>query len=403
MPEQALTGMKVLDLTHFIAGPFCTKLLADYGADVIKIERPGKGDMSRIAGPFPGDIPDPEKSGLFLYLNTNKKGITLNLKTKTGTEIFKELVKQSDILVENFSPRVMPSLGLDYKTLQKEKPELVMTSISNFGQTGPYRDWKGSEIVLYAMSGQMRRQGDPDREPLKHALNIFQYFAGKAASLAAIAAAIRSTLTGEGEHIDVSILETMQGDIQNKIINYDYSGDESFRAVAKNYPYVPQGGFAVKDGYVSIQGGAGGTRWGPRLFDMIGRPELMTDPRFATTENRKKNKAEVDALLYSWLIDHTKQEVFDEAAKARYPVAPVYNTEDLINNPHYKERGYFVEIEHPLAGKLTYPGAPFKTSEAGYQNRRAAPLLGQHNTEIYGGLLGYSMEELDRLRRSGII
>ncbi len=188
MAEQLLTGIKVLDLTHYIAGPFCTKLMADYGADVIKIERPGKGDIARQVGPFPEDVPDPEKSGLFLYLNTNKKGITLNLKTKTGIEILKKLVKESDVLVENFRPGVLPSLGLEYETLKKVNPRLVMTSISNFGQTGPYRDWKATEITLYALSGQMSRQGDPDREPLKHALSIFQYFAGKVASLVTLAA-----------------------------------------------------------------------------------------------------------------------------------------------------------------------------------------------------------------------
>jgi len=153
--EQALTGLKVLDVTHYIAGPFCTKLLADYGADVIKVEKPGEGDESRRMGPFPDDVPDPEKSGLFLYLNTNKRGITLNLKTETGVKIFKDLVKESDVLVENFSPRVMPGLGLDYQTLKKVKPQLVMTSISNFGQTGPYRDWKATEITLFALCGQM--------------------------------------------------------------------------------------------------------------------------------------------------------------------------------------------------------------------------------------------------------
>ena len=192
MIEQALNGIKVLDLTHYIAGPFCTKLLADYGADIIKVERPETGDGARRVGPFPGDLPDPEKSGLFLYLNTNKRGITLNLKTKSGVDIFKELVKKTDILVESFSPRVMPGLGLDYQTLKKIKPNLVMASISNFGQSGPYRDWKASEIVLYAMSGLMSVKGDPDREPLKHALYIFQYFTGKVTSLVLLAMAVRS-------------------------------------------------------------------------------------------------------------------------------------------------------------------------------------------------------------------
>jgi crotonobetainyl-CoA:carnitine CoA-transferase CaiB-like acyl-CoA transferase len=249
----------------------------------------------------------------------------------------------------------------------------------------------------------MRKQGDPDREPLKHALNIFQYFAGKIASSVTLAAAIRSAMNGKGEYIDLSILEVMQGDIQNKIIYYEYSGYPGGRTVAKNYPLYPFGGFPVKDGYVAIQGGGGGERWVPRLFDLMGKPELKDDPRFATAEEREKHDDEMNAVLYSWLIEHTKQEVFDAAAKGRYPMAPVYNTQDLVNNPQYNGRGFFVEIEHPVAGKLTYPGASFKTSEAGFAIRRPAPLLGQHNSEILCGTLGYSEHDLAVLRNHGII
>lgn len=394
--------MRVLDLTHYIAGPYCTKFLADYGAEVIKVEKPGTGDGARNSGPFPQDMPDPEKSGLFLYLNTNKKGVTLNLKTETGVKIFKELVKQSDILVENFSPRVMPGLGLDYGTLKKINPKLVMTSISNFGQNGPYRDWKASEITLFALSGHMNRMGDPDREPLKYALNAYQYFAGEIACLVTIAAAMRSMSTGYGEYIDQSILEATTGDVNTKNIFYDYSGEKGSRTTAKNYPIYPFGGFPAKDGYVAIQGGGRGETWIPRLYTMIGMPELKDDPRFATPQARAEHWDEFCALLYSWLTDHTKQEIFDEAAKVRYPLAPVYTTEELVNSPHYRERGFFVEIDHPRTGKLTYPGAPFKMP-GGFTIKRPAPLLGQHNKEIYGELLGYPEDKLSTLKKDGVI
>ena len=403
MTEQALTGINVLDLTHHTAGPFCTKLLADYGADVIKIERPGEGDGARRAGSFPEDIPDPEKSGLFLYLNTNKKGITLNLKTKTGVEIFQNLLKESDILVENFSPGVMPSLGLDYQTLKKVKPKLVMTSISNFGQTGPYRDWKATEITLFALSGRMYKTGDPDREPLKYALNAYQYYAGEMASLVTIAAVMRSTVTGIGDHIDISILETIAGDAENKLITWDFTGDKGTRATARNYPMYLWGGFPAKDGFVGLQGTGRGETWLMRLYSMIGHPELKDDPRFSIPENWLKYYDEFNALVYSWLGDHTKQEIFDAAAEVRYPAAPVYTTEELVNNPHYHERGYFVDIEHSGAGKLTHPGAPFKMSEAGYEVKMPAPVLGQHNREIYCEHLGYSEYDLSILRTRGII
>lgn len=400
----ALAGMKVLDLTHSIAGPFCTKLLADHGADVIKIERPGAGDIARRAGPFPGDVPHPEKSGLFLYLNTNKRGITLNLKQHTGVHIFEDLLEQSDILVENFRPGVMGRLGLDYETLKKIKPGLVMTSISDFGQTGPYRDWKGSEITLYALSGQMSKQGDPDREPLKHALNIFQYFAGEVASVVTVAAGIRSLLNeGEGEHIDVSILETILGDVQNHIADYAYSGNVGSRTVAKNSVLYPYGAFPAKDGYVVFQGKGGGTRWVPRLFAMMGKPELKDDPRFSSPANLAKNSDDFYAIFYSWLIERSKREIFEEAGKARYPAGALFTVAELLSDPQYRERGYFVDIEHPIAGKLTYPGALFKTSEGGDGTRSPAPLLGQHNVEVYGGRLGYSAQDQVVLRNQGII
>jgi crotonobetainyl-CoA:carnitine CoA-transferase CaiB-like acyl-CoA transferase len=399
----ALEGIKVLDLTQYIAGPFCTKMMSDFGADVIKVEKPGTGDMARRYGPFPGDIPHPEKSGMFLYLNTNKRGITLNLKSRTGVEMFKELVKQADVLVESFSPRVMPSLGLDYETLSGINPGLVMTSISSFGQTGAYRDWKATELTMFALSGKMHSLGDPDREPLKYALNAFQYFTGQAGSLATTAAMMRAKKEGFGEYIEISILETMAGDVDNIVIRYDYSGDRGRRTTAKNYIMYPFGGFPCKDGFVCIQGLGRGEEWLPRLFTMIGMPELKDDPRFSTAESRAQHTDEFYALLYSWLIDHTKQEVFDASAAVRYPMAPVYTTEELVKNEHYNERGFFPSMEHPAAGALTYPGAPYKLSEAGFELRKPAPLLGQHNGEVYRELMGYTEKDLCLLRRNSII
>ena len=401
--DQALTGIRVLDLTHHIAGPYCTKLLADYGADVIKVERPGAGDGARRAGPFPGDTPNSEKSGLFLYLNTNKRGVTLNLKTKTGADILRKLVADSDLVVESFQPRVMPGWELDYQALKKLNPRLVMTSLSNFGQTGPRRDWKATEVTFTAMSGLMNKRGDPDREPLKLALNVHQYFAGAVACLATVAALLRSTATGAGEHLDLSIFETTVGNINNGLFPYDFSEERGRRSTAKNNTQHPIGGFPTKDGFVAIQGAGRAEAWLPRLLTMVGRPDLMDDPRLSTAEGQLEHADEVTASLYTWLVQHTKQEVFDKAAEVRYPLAPVYDTGELVNNPHYNERGFFVDIEHPRAGKLTYPGAPFQMSEAGFANRKPAPLLGQHNREIFCDLLGYSASDLSDLRRRDVV
>jgi len=228
VPEQALSDVKVLDLTWHISGPYCTKLFADYGADVIKVERPGEGDPARGTGPFFQDDPHPEKSGLFLHLNTNKKSITLNLKSETGKRILKELVKDVDILVESFSPRVMPSLGLDYEVLEKVNPNLVMTSISNFGQTGPYQDFKMSELILSGMGGDMYSCGLPDREPVKMGANIVQYQVGTMAATATVFAFYAARYQGVGQHVDVSMMETQLGTIDRRapeLLAYQYVGE----------------------------------------------------------------------------------------------------------------------------------------------------------------------------------
>jgi len=406
MTEQALSGVKVLDLTWYIAGPYCTKCFADYGADVIKVERPDGGDIARRMGPFPGDIPHPEKSGLFLHVNTNKKGITLNLKTKTAKEIFKELIKGTDILVESFSPRVMPTLGLDFETLEKINPKLVMTSISNFGQTGPYRDFKATEIIQYAMGGAMECTGIPEREPARLGGTVVQFQAGNVAAAAAMGALMAGKLQGVGQYLDISIMETQLGTIDRRRtiqVGYAYSGSSPYeRGKDMGMGILPIGIFPCRDGYVQM---LSFVRWWPRLVKMLDMPELLSDPRFAKKDDffNPERKDEFEAILLPWLLDHTKQEVTELAQAARIPVTPINTPKDVVENPHFKERDFFVEIDHPAAGMFKYPGAPFRSEDNKWLIRGPAPLLGQHNEEIYCGMLGYSREELVQLREMNII
>lgn len=406
MFDQALSDVKVVDLTWHIAGPYCTKLLADYGAEVIKVERPGHGDPARGMGPFFHDDPHPEKSGLFLHLNTNKKGITLNLRTNTGKNILKELIKEADILVENFSPRVMPSLGLDYETLKDINPKLVMTSVSNFGQTGPYRDFKASEIVEYAMGGEMYSTGIDSREPLKLGGNVGQYQAGTVASVATMGALFSAGSQEVGQHVDVSIMETQAGSTDRRaiyLLGYACAGVITTRwpppREAVRMIILPQGVYPCADGFINT---LSLPQWWPRYLEAMGMPELKDDPRF---ENIFSVEAglEFDALWYSWLADHSKDELFQKFLDARIASAPVNSPADLHAFPHLKERQYFTEIDHPQTGKVEYPGAPFKMSETPWHVRYPAPLLGQHNEEIYCERLGYPREELVQLRESGII
>jgi crotonobetainyl-CoA:carnitine CoA-transferase CaiB-like acyl-CoA transferase len=395
-----LSDVKVLDLTWYIAGPYCTKLLADYGADVIKIEKPGEGDPARRLGPFLNDEPHPEKSGLFLHLNTNKRGITLNLKSETGKSIFKEMVKDVDILVESFSPRVMPSLGLDYETLVKINPRLVMTSISDFGQTGPYRDFKGSELIYWGLGGFMNLMGVDGREPLKNPGNVVQYQLGLTAAVATMVALHGAETSGHGDHADVNgVREELTNVNLKSIVLVAHQYNMGFRDRRKD----PGGGniYPCKDGYVGIT-------LNPfliqRLTPMVGltleqmeeweKPEVSGDPQ-KLAEFR-------DVILLPWLLEHTMMEIVETGQAVGMMVTPYHDIEGLLSDPHFRERGFFVEIDHPATGKLTYPGAPFRMGEGSWQIRRPAPLLGQHNVEVYGEL-GYSKLDLVQLRQTGVI
>ncbi len=397
--EQALAGVKVLDLTRYIAGPYCTKLLADYGAEVTKIEKPGSGDGARSMAPFFGDDPDLEKSGLFLYLNTNKRGVTLNLKSEAGVNIFKELVKDTDILVENFSPRVMPGLGLNYQNMEKINPRLVMTSISNFGQSGSYRDYKATEIVADAMGGWMSIIGYPEREPLKPGGNQAQFVAGLFSGVGTLTAFHGQEMTGIGQHVDISIMDAVVYIQMNTTQIYSYHDRITKRA--GNIVLPPPGSMLpCQDGYIAPIA-VTNQQW-QTLCHWLGMPELIEDPRFLTRVHRNQNLDELNAILISWLVEHTQDELLREAQKRRIPFGVPASAKMLLESQHLKERGYFVEVEHPATGKVRYPGAQFKMGDLPYELKRA-PLLGEHNEEVYCNRLGYSKSDLVTLREQGVI
>jgi len=403
--EQALSDVKVLDLTRLIAGPCCTKLLADYGADVIKVEKPGEGDPARRMGPFLEDDPHPDKSGLFLHLNTSKRGITLNLKSETGRKIFRELVRGVDILVENFSPRVMPGLGLEYEKLESINPGLVMTSVSNFGQSGPYRDFKASELILYGMGGAMNETGTLDRYPLKKGGTVIQYQAGTISAVATMVALFASRAQGAGQHVDVSIFESQMGTIDRRmshLLTYQYNRETSYRPDPEQEPVgFPVGVYPCKDGFFHI---AGGFVFWSRICQMMDRPDLVDDPGFCTPEGQREpeNLERFSVIWYPWIAEHTKLEIIEAGQAAGVLCGPVNTSEDLVNDPHWSAREFWAEIDHPATGKLTYPGAPFKMRETPWQVSRPAPLLGQHNEEVYSEL-GYTGEDLAELRSRGVI
>jgi crotonobetainyl-CoA:carnitine CoA-transferase CaiB-like acyl-CoA transferase len=399
MAEGALSDLRVLDLGRGIAGPYCACLLAGYGAEVVKVEPPGRGDPARSVGPFLNDEPHLERSGLFLYLNTRKRGITLDLETQTGAGILRELVRDADILVENFEPGVMPGLGLSYETLRGANPRLVMVSISHFGQTGPYRDFKATNLTVSAMGGIMSLTGEPDREPLKNGGSQAEYQGGLHAFSAATIVSLGARMTGVGQHVDISIMECISSSLEGTLPFTSYIGEDHSRHRAGNRMSPVIGLYPCRDGHIGIH--ANPREW-PKVAEGIGMPELVDDPRFMTPAARREHRDELEAIILAWATDNDKQAIYDTAGKMRVPFAPVLTTEELLESPQLKAREFFVEIDHPETDTLVYPGAPFRMSETPWEVGRA-PLLGEHNEEIYCGRLGYTREDLVLLRSKGVI
>jgi crotonobetainyl-CoA:carnitine CoA-transferase CaiB-like acyl-CoA transferase len=396
-----LEGVKVVDLTHYLSGPYCAKLLATLGAEVIKIERPGNGDPGRFIGPFALGTSDPETGAWFLYLNTSKKSLILDLKSREGRDILLQLVRSSDILLENFSPGVMERLGLGFPELQRENPALVMTSISNFGQTGPCRDWKATELNLYAAGGLMNITGEPDQEPLKEGAPLAQLGAGQNAFVATMTALLYAEDTGEGQHIDISIAEYATNILENALMQYSYSGQEFTRVGNRGYGRAAWGIYPCRDGYVGIIAGPD-QNW-PEVAKIMEREELA-DLRYASRQGRLLYADEVDALMLPWLLDHDKVDIFKAGQEHGLGFSYVATMQGLLDMEQLKARDYFIELDHPVAGKFKYPGAPISPDRSvdPWVYRRA-PLLGEHTREILGQRLSYSEDEIKRLQAQGVV
>jgi CoA:oxalate CoA-transferase len=403
MADKALTGVKVLEFTGFVTGPYCTKLLADLGAGVIKIEKPGLGDPARNRGPFPEDQPHPERSGLFLYLNTNKSGVTLDTGSRTGRRLFLELVHRADILVEDTPPGTMEEMGLGYDRLREENPGLIMTSITPFGQTGPYRDYRayGLNVAHGSGSGYLTPVSPPEGDlgPVKAGGFFDEYCNGLSAAAATMVAYYGRLMTGQGEHIDISEQEAS--------IAYDRVEIGMF--MSENFisrRVRPSSGATLalcRDGQI-ILAATGNPRHWDALVAIMGNPDWTKDDRYKDEEGRFKHAEELNAHIARWTIDFPKEELYHQFARAGIPVGVVRTQGDLMERDgQLRARGFFCEIEHPEAGRLRYPSAPYLLSETPWRLDRPSPTLGQHNEVVYGGLLGYANEELVRLRQLGVI
>jgi crotonobetainyl-CoA:carnitine CoA-transferase CaiB-like acyl-CoA transferase len=397
--EQALSDLVVLDLGEGIAAPFCARLLAAYGAEVIKIEPPVRGDSARAYGPFPDDEPDAEKSGLYLYLNTNKRGIALHLTTAAGRDLLLGLAREADVVVESHPPGYLDSLGIGYEALASVNPRIVLTSITGFGQTGPYAAYRSTEIVTAAMSGQLYIQGDPGREPLNAGGTPFAYAAGVHGVLGTMTALWTRDAIGRGQHVDVSAQEVAAHILQQSVSWYAYLGVVQTR-IGNRMPFGhPFTILPCKDGYVAV---TVLPQWVDSIGLLIGMPELAQDPRFLTPQDCIEHADAMDELMMRWTMQHTRREIVEQAQALRMAFDYVYTAGEMLEDPQFQHRRHFVTIDHPGTGAITFPGAPFAMNGSPVEFVRA-PRLGEHTGAVLAERLGLGEAEITRLRDQGVI
>jgi crotonobetainyl-CoA:carnitine CoA-transferase CaiB-like acyl-CoA transferase len=394
----ALEEYRVIDLSD-IKGAHCVKTLAELGADVIKVEPPD-GDSMRRLPPFAGDTPNPEQSLWFAYYNTDKRGITLSLETEEGRALFKTLCAKSDVIVESFSPEVLPRLALDFNALRKINSKLVVTSITGFGQDGPYAAYKAPDLVCFAMGGPMYPSGERGQSPCVAPGNLAYGIAGAWAAAGTIAALYCRALTGAGQHIDVSAQEAAAMITDSGITRYSYEGSIIPRE-GSTYPWITPGDlYRCKDGWVRIVAGQL-VHW-RRLVAWMGNSEL-TDPSWEDRGKRNQNKRLIDGLISNFTKGFTRAEIFAEGQKLGVPVTPVNTPGEYMRSESARRRSFFVEVEHPILGRYPYAGPPYRLTATPARKERPAPLLGQHNEDIYCGELGLTRDELCGLRARKII
>jgi CoA:oxalate CoA-transferase len=396
-----LQGIKVLEYCHTVAGGSCARHLADLGAEVIKIEQPITGDMSRRRGPFPGDLPDQEKSGLYQYVNRNKMGITLDPTQDTGRDIFLDLVQRVDVLIEDNSPAEMVRMGLNPGEICKLRPNLVVTSITPFGQDGPYAEYKAYPLNVYHGGGvgHITPEGYQDikRPPLKQGKYVSEYHGGIGAAIITLGTLLRARTHGIGGHIDFSQQEWEIGLLKTKWEIFSYQG----MPVARNT--VSRRGNSMtpcKDGYVIIILYEE-HQW-LRFIEVAGKDEWLLDERFADPHARADHGEALADLIADWAKDYTMNEIYHLCQPNGVPVGMVNKPADILASDQLEERGFFVEIDHPLTGTLRQPGVPYLLSSARL-TYAPAPTLGQHNEEIYCGRLGFTKENLTAMRRVSVI
>ena len=399
--ERPLEGLRVLELGSLIAGPFATRIMAELEAEVIKVERPGAGDPLRT-----WRYVDPRtKTSLWWVLQSrNKKLVTLNLGHPDGLELAKRLAAESDILIENFKPGTLEKLGLGWEVLHELNPRLILIRVSGYGQTGPYKDRPGFANIGEAMGGIRYVTGEPDRPPVRAGISLGDSLASLYAVIGALMAVHARDVRGlgEGQVVDVALYEAVFNLMESMVPEYDVAGIVRERTGAALPGITPSNSYCSgDDSYVAIGGNSDAIF--KRLMKAIGRPELAEDPRYETNADRTEHAEELDDVIEDWTRQHTSDEVFHILEEADVPVGPIYSVTDIVEDPQYHAREMFLEAKVEGIGPVMMPGLVPKLSETPGEVKWYGGPLGEHNEDVYGGLLGLPSEEIERFSEKGVI
>ena len=395
--QKALSGLRVLDLSRVLSGPFCTMILADLGAEVIKIEMPKVGNDTRTLGPFLNG-----ESMYFVNMNRNKYSLTLNLKKREGKQVFLDLVAKSDVVVENFKPGVMKKLGLDYEVLKSHNPRIICASISGFGQTSKYAERAGYDIIGQAMGGIMSCTGWPDKLPSRVGTPIADILAGLFSTIGILASVIARGKTLKGQNIDVALVDSVISSLNTLVQIYLVTGKVPERVGNRYLFMAPFNTFKAKDGWVVI--GIGNDKLWHKFCDVLQREDLKDLEKYSSNKKRVECYKELEAIVNEWIKDKTRQEVTSLLLANGIPASLVYDVKDIVDDENIiHDREMLVEMDHPTVGRHKVVGSPIKMSETPPAFESPAPILGQQTEEILRGLLGYPEEKIGELRERSVI
>ncbi|HWQ79023.1 MAG TPA: CoA transferase [Anaerovoracaceae bacterium] len=397
----ALDGIKVLDISRFIAGPYCSMLLADMGADVIKIEKKGSGEDSRGMIPFAGKEGGEKVSLYYTQYNKNKRSITLDFRNQEGIGLLKGLIKKADVLVENFRAGTLDKMGLTKEVLHELNPSLVVTSISGFGQDGPYRDRAAFDCIGQVMGGLMSVTGEEGRDPLLTGTWVADFTTAIYAAFGTVCAVYHQKRTGEGQFLDISLLDSIVSILATAIPNYVETGVVQPRRGNRDNVTGPANLFKTKDGYIYMH--AGTDPLFKSLTKVMGQPELNERPEYCTATERMKRIKEVEEIVLKWMADYTTEELENILVEAGIPCSPVMDVAAIVKNPQIKHRDAIVYREYPGVGEIALPGIVVKMDKTKGEIKRIPPALGQNNFEVYEEMLGLTKDEVEKLILDGII